>query len=474
MASRRTRSSERSTKRSGPRKTPPSSRENDSQVVKSGQPVEILEPVPHGDKIHSWLLNKFPILEGNEVVAVGGVGIDVTERLQLEDELTQARKMEALGRLAGGVAHDFNNLLTVISGYSQLVLEAKDITAERITAYVEEILNSSRRASGLTNQLLAFSRRQDAQTRIVDLCELLKNMERMLQRVIGEHVELNVCCSPEPCLVRADVNQLEQVVMNLAVNARDAMPIGGILDIECSLLPAAQQELSLQRDVQNNVVPHNEENKCEVLLLVRDTGIGMDEATRSRLFEPFFTSKESGKGTGLGLSTVYGIVSQAGGRVDVESEPGTGACFRVYIPAADDDLTQAPLPVAPLRNIGGTETILLVEDELSVRELAREILKRLGYRVLLADSGTSALEIWKKELGGIDLLLTDVIMPHMSGGELAHRLREENPRLRVLFISGYTDDMIASHGAMQGDTQLLPKPFTAEALGRKLRELLEA
>jgi len=435
-------------------------RENDAAVVKTQRPLEFVEAMPHADGSHAWLIYKFPIMEGGKVALIGGIGIDITERRMLEDQLTQARKMEALGRLAGGVAHDFNNLLTVISGYGQLALEGlRNAEDARLTTYLQEILNSARRASGLTGQLLAFSRSQAVQPKVLDLCELLRNLERLLQRMIGEHVDLTVHCGPEPCLIRADAHQMEQVLMNLAVNARDAMPLGGTLEIECGNLPQPLERPGLP--------------PLSILLEVVDTGVGMDEAVKAQMFEPFFTSKDKGKGTGLGLSTVYGVVSQAGGEIDVQSEPGHGSRFRIYFPQAVGDVEE-PSSQAGAGTPAGLETVLLVEDEPSVRALTETVLKTLGYDVLVADSGLAALEIWRERKDSIHILLTDVIMPHMSGGELAHKLRETNPQLKVLFMSGYTDDMIASHGVLAGETQLIQKPFTAQALGRKLRDVLDA
>jgi PAS domain S-box-containing protein len=435
-------------------------RAKDLEVIENGHPIEFVDSVVQSDGVHSWLVFKFPIVQDGKTELVGGIGIDITERRVLEDQLTQARKMEALGRLAGGVAHDFNNLLTVISGYGQLALEGLgSAPAARLTTYLQEVLNAARRASGLTGQLLAFSRRQTIQPKVFDLCELLRNMERLLQRMIGEHVDLTVHNGPEPCLIRADPHQMEQVLLNLAVNARDAMPLGGTLDIECGLLPEPLKRTDLP--------PVN------ILLEVRDTGIGMDEAVKARMFEPFFTSKNKGKGTGLGLSTVYGVVSQAGGEIEVDSEPGHGSRFRIYFPSAAGETVEIP-PLAGEAAPAGLETVLLVEDEDSVRALAETVLKKFGYKVLVANSGKAALEIWQERRDSIDVLLTDVIMPQMSGGELAHKLREGNPRLKVLFMSGYTDDMIASHGVLIGETQLIQKPFTAQGLGRKLRDVLDA
>jgi CheY-like chemotaxis protein/two-component sensor histidine kinase len=324
---------------------------------------------------------------------------------------------------------------------------------------MQEILNSSRRASGMTGQLLAFSRRQSVQPRVLDLGDLVRNVERMLQRMIGEHVDLIVRVGNVPCLIRADAHQIEQVLMNLAVNARDAMPLGGILEISCCVLDEPYERPGL--------------GSLSVLLDVRDTGIGMDESIKARMFEPFFTSKDKGKGTGLGLSTVYGVVSQAGGEIEVDSEPGLGSRFRIYLPLSDgpiEDVTPNQTNSTPV----GLETVLLVEDEPGVRVLAETVLKKLGYKVLVADSGEAALDIWRDSKGTVDILLTDVIMPQMSGGDLAHTLRGMNPRLKILFMSGYTDDMIASHGVLAGETQLIQKPFTAEALGRKLRGVLDA
>jgi two-component system cell cycle sensor histidine kinase/response regulator CckA len=435
-------------------------RESDTSVIASGRPVEFVEPAIHADGPHTWLIYKFPIIEDGKVALVGGIGIDITERRILEEQLTQARKMEALGRLAGGVAHDFNNLLTVISGYGQLAIESLgDNPPARLTSYMQEILNSARRASGMTGQLLAFSRRQDVQPRVLDLAELLRNIEPLLRRMIGEHVDLVIRCGHESCLIRADAHQIEQVLMNLAGNASDAMPLGGNLEIKCGILPHPIERPGLA--------------PLGVMLEVRDDGIGMDDAVKAQLFEPFFTSKEKGKGTGLGLSTVYGAVSQAGGDIDVDSEPSQGSRFRIYFPLAAKE-SEEPAPRPPDAAPAGLETVLLVEDEPAVRALAETVLQKLGYKVLAADSSETALGIWRERRDSIDVLLTDVIMPRMSGGDLAHKLREMNPRLKILFMSGYTDDRIASYGILAGETQLIQKPFTAEALGRKLRSVLDA
>ena len=434
-------------------------RRNDAEVVTTQQPLEVVEQLPHADGLHAWLTYKFPIIENEAVVLVGGIGIDITERRQLEEKLTQAGKMEALGRLAGGVAHDFNNLLTLISGYGQLVLEGFGRTPEgRLKTYVQEILTSAQRASGLTGQMLAFSRRQNVQPTVFDLRELLSNLEQMLERTIGEDVELVVRCGPEPCLVRLDLHQMEQVLMNLAVNARDAMPLGGTLEIECRLTDTAM-------DVA-------EKGPLGVLLEVRDTGVGMDESIKAHMFEPFFTSKERGKGTGLGLSTAYGVVPQAGGDVDVQSKPGEGCVFRIRLPLAESLPEEAKTTREELPT--GGETVLVVEDEPSLRLLAKTMLLRLGYEVLEAESGAQALALHEGHQGAIDILLTDVIMPQMSGAQLANELRAKDPKLKILFMSGYTDDMLDSYGVLGGKTQLIQKPFNLERLGAAIRAVLDA
>jgi two-component system cell cycle sensor histidine kinase/response regulator CckA len=433
-------------------------RQNDAAVLKSGMHSEFVEPVQQPDGMHSWLVYKFPIVQDGEIALVGGVGIDITERQSLSEQLNDARKMEALGRLAGGVAHYFNNLLTVISGYGQMAIEGVGSTPpDRMIIYLQQILNSARRAAGLTGQLLAFSRKQVVQEKVVDLGSLLRNLQMLLQRVIGENIDLNVRTRSE-CLIRSDANQIEQVVMNLAVNARDAMPLGGTLDIECSRL-----ETPLAGDSGASL---------PILLEVRDTGIGMDESVKAQMFEPFFTRKEQGKGTGLGLSTVYGIVSQARGHIEVESSVGEGTTFRIYFPEAEG-AAEPTAPAMVTERPKGSETVLLVEDEPAVRSLAAMILGRIGYRVLTAEDGVTALRLWKEHGSEVDVLLTDVIMPQMSGVELAQKVRALNPGLRVLFMSGYTDDTIAKHGLRPDEIAMLEKPFTAESLAAKLRSVLD-
>jgi two-component system cell cycle sensor histidine kinase/response regulator CckA len=436
---------------------------SDREVLRSKKLVETVEAVPHKHAVHHWLFYRFPILDQSEEVQfIGGVGIDITERRQLEDQLRQSQKMEAIGRLAGGVAHDFNNLLTVISGYGHMMM--RDLPADdALRGCVEEVLRASSRATSLTNQLLTFSRRQVIQPRFLDLNALVANMDRMLRRVIGEHIELETVLSPGLASVKADAGQLEQVIMNLAVNARDAMPEGGKLSIRTSNV-----EVRRQSRVHADVRPGS-----YVRLTVADTGQGMDAEIMVHLFEPFYTSKETGKGTGLGLSTVYGIIKQSGGEIVVESEPGHGAIFNIYLPRIPEATEVAPLAGEEREVRAGTETILLVEDEAGVRQLVRDMLHRLGYKTLQASGALEAIRVFNEHRGSIDLLLTDVIMPQMSGRELAERLKTARPSLKVLYISGYTDDMLAHHGVLESNVFLLAKPFAPDELAKKLREVLD-
>jgi len=437
---------------------------NDREVIRTKTLVETVDPVPHKHAVHHWLIYRFPILdEHEEVQFIGGVGIDITERRQLEDQLRQSQKMEAIGRLAGGVAHDFNNLLTVISGYGHMIM--RDLPHDDpLHSCVEEVLKAASRATSLTNQLLAFSRRQVIQPKILDLNALVANMDRMLRRVIGEHIELETVLSPGIGGVKADAGQLEQVIMNLAVNARDAMSEGGKLSIRTSNVDVRRSSR-----VHADVRPGS-----YVRLTVADTGKGMDAEIMVHLFEPFYTSKETGKGTGLGLSTVYGIVKQSGGEIVVESEPGRGAIFNIYLPRITDVTQRAPATQGERPVRAGTETILLVEDEIGVRRLVREMLHRLGYKIHEASSGADAVRIFAQHRNTIDLLLTDVIMPQMSGRDLAERLKALQPSLKVLYISGYTDDMLAHHGVLESNVYLLQKPFAPDELAKKLREVLDA
>jgi len=381
-----------------------------------------------------------------------------------ELQLRQSQKMDAVGQLAGGIAHDFNNLLTVIGGRSALLLQRLSPT-DPGRSDVELISKTANRAAQLTRQLLAFSRRQILELRVVDVNAVVTSMQSLLRRLIGEHIELTVRPDPSLARVKADPGQLEQIVMNLAVNARDAMPQGGHLTIETqnATLDAAYARSH----------PGAEPGPY-VMLAVSDTGIGMDAETQSRVFEPFFTTKEVGKGTGLGLAMVYGIVKQSGGYIALSSELGHGTMFELYLPRVDASEEVVGTTAGSGEMPGGSEIVLLVEDEGDVRDLAREILEGLGYTVLTAGSPEDALEIGRQRREPIHLLLTDVIMPGMSGRVLADRLRAARPDLRVLYTSGYTDDAIDRHGVLDAGMAFLQKPFTPEALARKVGEVLRA
>jgi signal transduction histidine kinase/ActR/RegA family two-component response regulator len=388
---------------------------------------------------------------------------DVTNEMRLERQLMQAQKMEAVGRLAGGVAHDFNNLLGVITGYGEIV-QRRLPDDDALAPKVAEILKAAERAAGLTRQLLAFSRQQVLQPRIVDVNALVTDLAKMLRRLIGEDIELEAALDRELGSVKADPGQLEQVLMNLAVNARDAMPEGGRLAIATTNLEVGSAEAALRPPMRPG---------SYVLLSVTDTGTGMDAETQSHLFEPFFTTKEIGKGTGLGLSTVYGIVKQSEGYIWCESAPGAGTTFRIYLPRADGK----PATVQRTRTtlgLKGTETILLIEDARSLRDVVCETLEEAGYTVLVAEDGTKALQVAEEYTGPIHLIVTDVIMPGLSGRHAAERVREARPEVEILFISGYTSDAIDKHGVLSPDVRFLPKPFSSEDLLHTVRQTLAA
>ena len=388
---------------------------------------------------------------------------DMTERRALEDQFRQAQKMEAVGRLAGGVAHDFNNLLTVILSYTDMLIEGlspKDPRAEDLG----EIRKATVGAASLTRQLLAFSRQQVIEPRLINLNDIVESSEKMLRRLIGEDIEVTTTFASTPLTVMIDPGQLEQVLMNLAVNARDAMPTGGKLTLETANVVL---DAEYARD-HWPVVPGN-----FAMLAMSDMGCGMDEQTRALIFEPFFTTKAVGQGTGLGLATVYGIVKQSNGFIWVYSEPGKGTSFKIYFPLLDQSPEQYATREHPEAPLGGTETILLAEDATSVRVAARQILERFGYTVLEAANGTDALS--KAQNGAtIDLLLTDVVMPEMSGRELVDRFAKLRPNTRVLFMSGYTDDAIVRHGVLRPGAAYLQKPFSPETLARKVRDVLDS
>ena len=402
------------------------------------------------------------VYQNGVAAGVQGIARDVTERKQLEDQLRQSQKMEAIGQLAGGVAHDFNNLLTAINGYSSLALQR--INPENpIKSYLEEIKKAGDRAANLTRQLLAFGRKQILQPVPLNLNDIVSDMNKMLRRLIGEDIDLTATLNPKLKAIKADPGQIEQVLVNLVVNARDAMPSGGHLTIE-TMTVELDSEYAGKRV---GVVPGR-----YVMLAVSDTGTGMNEETKARIFDPFFTTKEKGKGTGLGLSTVYGIVKQSGGNIWVYSEEGRGTTFKVYLPQLETAETVESLQVET-EIMPGSETILLLEDEDMVRNLARQILEGAGYKVVEVSRGEEAIKRFAAEDGSIDLLLTDVVMPEMSGKEVADRVCELSPSLKVLFMSGYTDEAIVHHGVLDSNVQFIQKPFTPAALTTKVRQVLD-
>jgi PAS domain S-box-containing protein len=386
---------------------------------------------------------------------------DVTERRVLEDQFRQAQKMEAVGRLAGGVAHDFNNLLMVISGYTEVLLERTE-PDNPLYAKMAAIQQASDRATTLTRQLLAFSRKQLLELKVVDVNAIVADIERLLRPLIGENIELITRLAPDLGRTRADAGQIEQVIMNLVVNSKDAMPDGGKITIQTG-------NVTLDDDLRREYSyiqpgPY-------VMLSITDNGHGMDKETQTRIFEPFFTTKEKGKGTGLGLSTVYGIIKQSGGYVLVKSEPERGTTFRIYLPRVEEAAEPHNLALTSQSSTRGSETVLLVEDEESVRQLVRETLEAKGYRVLEAENGEAALGIASAHQGTIDMLITDLVMPGMSGRELAKQLCASHTQTKVLYLSGYTEDAIVHHGVLEG-TPFLQKPFTLQVLSRKVREVL--
>jgi signal transduction histidine kinase len=386
------------------------------------------------------------------------------EYRDLQDQLLHAQKMEAVGRLAGGVAHDFNNLLTVILGYNELLSEQLRMHPSAVE-YADEVRHAAQRASSLTNQLLAFSRRQVAVPRVVDLNEIVESIDKMLRRIIGEDMQLELRLTRGIPAVKVDPSHIDQVIMNLAVNSRDAMPEGGTLTLETSEVQLSDEYAGRHIGVQPGRY---------VMLAVSDTGVGMDPATKARLFEPFFTTKEKGKGTGLGLSIVYGIVKQNGGEILVYSEPGRGTAFKIYLPAVDsvaESLEREEVVALPDT---ATETILLVEDDPQVRSLTRTMLTRLGYRVFEAETADQAMGIATSLQSPLHLLLTDVVMPRVNGTELARQLLTARPDARVLYMSGYTDGGVIDQGMLSADTPFIQKPFTADMLNRKIRDVLRS
>ncbi len=440
-------------------------REKFEACVRDGTPYDVESQIITATKRRVWVrtIGNAERDSSGAITGLRGAFQDIDDRRKLQDQFRQAQKMEAVGRLAAGVAHDFNNLLSVVLSYSELAIDGLK-PGDPLRGDIEEIRNAGNRATGLTRQLLAFSRQQVLEPRVIDLSEVVGAMKPMLRRLLGEDIDLTVL-SPNPLgCVLVDPSQVEQVVMNLAVNARDAMPDGGKLTIETSNIWVDGAFVGKPADV----LPGH-----FVMLAVTDSGVGMTEATRARVFEPFFTTKAKGKGTGLGLATVFGIVQQSGGYVGLYSEPAHGTAFKVYLPRTDRVAVASGSDRPPTR-VDGSETILLVEDEEQVRTVACAILRRHGYNVLETSNGGEAYLVSTDFPAKIDLLLTDVVMPRMSGRRLAEQLAPQRPKMRVLFASGYTDDAIIHHGVLDAGVAFLQKPFTPQALLRKVRDVLDA
>jgi PAS domain S-box-containing protein len=436
------------------------------QQLRHGKRIDQLETVrlhKEGRTIHVSL-TICPIHDAaGRVIGASAISRDITQRKVLEEQLRQSQKMEAIGHLAGGIAHDFNNLLTIINGYSDILL-ANGVD-EATSRPLLEIRKAGEKAASLTRQLLAFSRKQILQPVVFDLNQTVTDMEKMLQRLIGEDIDLTTIHDPQLGQVKADPGQIEQVILNLAVNARDAMPRGGKLLIQTRNVHLEESYTQLRPEV----IPGP-----YVLLSVKDTGLGMTPEVKAHIFEPFFTTKGQGNGTGLGLSTVYGIIKQSGGHIDVQSTPGRGTTMKIYLPQWQGGLpVHRPEGHTPGSSVGGKETILLAEDDPLVRQLVTVVLRECGYTVLEAGNGVEALKTARNHAGPLHLLLTDIVMPKMSGRELANALHEMHPHLKTLYVSGYTDDALFHHGLQGTGMTLLMKPFTPALLTSKVREVLD-
>lgn len=395
--------------------------------------------------------------------AIQGILRDITVRKELEEQLLQSQKMEAIGQLAGGVAHDFNNLLTVIVGYSEMLLTGLDRNNPKFRE-LQQIRDAGNRAAALTRQLLAFSRKQILEPQIINLNDLITNLEKMLGRLIGENIDLSTYLAPDLNKIKADPGQIEQVIVNLAVNARDAMPQGGKLTIETDNIYL--DEMYVRKH-------HGSKAGNYVLMTISDNGLGMDKATLDRIFEPFFTTKSKDKGTGLGLATVYGIIKQSGGNIWVYSEPGQGTVFKLYLPAVTETGIVSREKVEIQEKLRGNETVLVVEDEESVLVFLEQVLEEFGYQLITARDGLEAINKAKKFKKTIHLLLSDVVMPHLSGKELALEIKKLHPETKICFMSGYTDNAIVHHGVLDENTNFIQKPFSPVALLKKVREVLD-
>jgi two-component system cell cycle sensor histidine kinase/response regulator CckA len=445
---------------------PPEDRARSTDAIKKGRLdapsfLEIRHILGNGQTVEVDMLLHRIRYAGRGAALV--VPQDGTRRKQLEAQLRQAQKMEAVGMLAGGIAHDFNNLLTIINGYSQMLLGGLPEKDENRTS-VEQIMKAGERAAELTRQLLTFSRRQVIRPKVLDLNGVVAGTAVMLRRVIGEHIELHIAEGPHLAKVHADPGQLEQVILNLSVNSRDAMPNGGTLILETHNVDLDEAFAGPRTTLKAGHY---------VMLAVTDSGTGMDAQTRSHLFEPFYTTKEHGQGTGLGLSTVYGIVKQSGGEIVVYSEPGQGTCVKIYFPAVNEVVTEDAAEDRLLTRLGGLESILLVEDEEAVRSLVRRTLEQHGYQVLVAPKGAEALDLARSHQGPIHLLISDVVMPQMGGKQLAEKVKRLRPDIRVLYISGYTESSIVRPSNLKKGELFLQKPFTPTGLVRCVRQLLD-
>ena len=440
-------------------------RAREQQVLESRKPVEVEETASVGDQSRHYISVTFPLNDfADKPYAICGISTDITSHKSLEDQLRHSQKMEAIGLLAGGIAHDFNNLLTTIIGYSQLLLNTFD-NSDRRSVQMKEIVRAGNRAAALTTQLLAFSRKQILQPQLLNLNRLTENLSKMLRRLIGEDIELVTVFDPKLAMVKADPGLIDQVIMNLVVNGRDAMYQGGRLTIETANVELDSEGLDVEVDIPNG---------CYVMLSVTDIGCGMDDETKARIFDPFFTTKDIGKGTGLGLSTVYGILKQSKGYIRVDSEPGRGSTFKVYLPKEKghaDETVDTVTKNSPKRSFA-SETILLVEDDIAVQALARIVLEANGYVVLAAAGAKEALRQAQDHPRAIHLLVTDVVMPEMDGRALANTIGLIRPNIKVLYMSGYTDEAITQHGILDPGIAFLQKPFTPDAFLRRVREVL--